>query len=198
MPAEFVTITVSTGADETEFVLHKNMICDHSPFFKAAFTGMFKEGSTQAMTLEDVGSASFGLLVRWLYTKEVYVCEPGEEKLAQNGGTNILETSIIHLTDLYLLAERFIMPILQDMAMDYLCDFMRHHNATILLPFVSYIYSKDDIENEHTLKDQAITFLVAYASRDKLAGWRKELPGEVAWDLMLAHHTNSASASAAW
>jgi hypothetical protein len=53
------------------FRVHKDLICQYSPFFKAAFDGTFEESQTQTMRMEDVDTDLFGILVHWLYTKEI-------------------------------------------------------------------------------------------------------------------------------
>jgi hypothetical protein len=69
-PQAFVTIHVDVKPNKETFIVHKNLICHHSPFFEAVFNSSMKEGQTQTMTLEDVESGAFGLLVNWLYTQK--------------------------------------------------------------------------------------------------------------------------------
>jgi len=65
-PQQFVTIIVSKASTEQKFVIHKELICFHSPFFNAAFNGKFIEGETQEMRMDDVDEETFGQLVHWL------------------------------------------------------------------------------------------------------------------------------------
>ncbi|KAF8852846.1 hypothetical protein BDZ45DRAFT_558213, partial [Acephala macrosclerotiorum] len=65
-PQSFVKINV--GAEKQPFNVLKSLICHHSPFFKAAFTGSFVEAQEQSMDLEDVEVPIFTLFVDWLYT----------------------------------------------------------------------------------------------------------------------------------
>jgi BTB/POZ domain len=65
-PPQFVTIIVSKPPTEQKFVVHKELICFHSPFFHAAFNGKFTEGQTQEMRMDDVDEETFGQLVHWL------------------------------------------------------------------------------------------------------------------------------------
>jgi hypothetical protein len=65
-PAQFVTVIVSKAPTEQKFVVHKELICFHSPFFNAAFNGKFIEGQTQEMRMDDVDEETFGQLVHWL------------------------------------------------------------------------------------------------------------------------------------
>jgi hypothetical protein len=87
----------------SKFMIHKDLICYHSPFFKAAFNGNFLEGQTQEMTLEaDV--VAFGIVVSWFYTK----------KLVNSDGKT---PDLITLAQSWILAEYFKMPKLQNQIM---------------------------------------------------------------------------------
>jgi hypothetical protein len=84
----------------SKFMIHKDLICYHSPFFKAAFNGNFLEGKTQEMTLEaDV--VAFGIVVSWFYTK----------KLVNSDGKT---PDLVTLAQSWILAEYFKMPKLQN------------------------------------------------------------------------------------
>lgn len=70
-PQTFVTIVTGTEGNTETFSILKNVICHRSPFFDAAFNSQLSEGQTQSMTLEDVDSEIFALLVDWLYLQTV-------------------------------------------------------------------------------------------------------------------------------
>lgn len=53
-------------------MVQKSFLCHYSPFFNAAFNGRFIEGETQEMTLEDVETDIFDLLVRWVYEQRIW------------------------------------------------------------------------------------------------------------------------------
>jgi hypothetical protein len=91
-----------------KFIIHKNLISHHSPFFSAAFNGNFKEGLSQEMTLE-VDLTTFGIFSNWLYTQKI---------LDATGGR---PDSCI-LAHVRILADRFLIPKLQDKVMDLLVD----------------------------------------------------------------------------
>lgn len=140
------------------------------------------------MTLEDVDSKVFGLLVHWMYTKEVYVREAGGEFCAAAHGTKVsYTTNIFPLADLWFLAERFLMPILQNNTIQKLCHILHHQNRIALLPLVRHIYDNDQIEAGHTLKNLTLKFLSEFANQESLASWHEKLPREAVWDLMLAY-----------
>jgi hypothetical protein len=86
------------------FVVHKNFICHYSPYFDAAFNGNFEEARSQALDLEDINPFMFEMFVSWIYTQDV--CYPDGE-----AGYLIL---------LWLLAERFLVPRLQNQTLELL------------------------------------------------------------------------------
>lgn len=90
--------------ESPKFLIHKHLICYYSPFFSAAFNSNFKEGLSQEMTL-DVNLKAFGLFVNWLYN-QVIVGASGEQP------------SLSTVAHLWILAERFLLPKLQNQAMD--------------------------------------------------------------------------------
>ncbi|KAL8893906.1 MAG: hypothetical protein Q9192_004808 [Flavoplaca navasiana] len=59
-------VQLKVGAEEKTFYVHKGLICESSPFFRAAFTGGFKENSG-SITLEEDDPDIFGHIVQWLY-----------------------------------------------------------------------------------------------------------------------------------
>jgi hypothetical protein len=81
------------------FVVHKSFLVRQSPFFKAAFTGRFQESATKLMKLEDVSAELFELLIDWIYEKRI-----NSDNLAD-------------IARLWILAERFLMPELQNASM---------------------------------------------------------------------------------
>lgn len=87
-------------SQEHKFLIHKDFICYHSPFFAAAFNGPFQEGTTQTMKLEDVEANVFGILVDWVYTQEV---ADKSKKL-----------DLATYAKLWILADRFLMRRMQN------------------------------------------------------------------------------------
>ena len=70
-PLTFVTIVVGPYSEQTTFQIYKELLCFYSPVFRTAFASGFSEGLTQTMKIEDVETGVFGLLVHWLYRKEI-------------------------------------------------------------------------------------------------------------------------------
>jgi hypothetical protein len=63
---------VGPPSPQHTFLVHKNTICNKSPFFAAAFdNGNFIKGQTQAMSLEDIEGEVFGLSIELIYTDKI-------------------------------------------------------------------------------------------------------------------------------
>jgi hypothetical protein len=102
-----VTINIGHGgaSKKQKFLVHKEFICYYSPFFNAAFNGNFKEGESQTMDLEDIDPAVFALFVNWLYAQKVLSDQEDDQP------------SLPHLISLWMLADRFLVPKLQNQAL---------------------------------------------------------------------------------
>jgi hypothetical protein len=55
----------------TTFFIHKNLLCQNSSFFTAAFNGNFMESATQNLVFDDVDADTFGVVVNWIYTQKI-------------------------------------------------------------------------------------------------------------------------------
>ncbi len=110
-PQTMVTFIVDKEPGQI-FLVHKNIACGSSPFFKAAFESQMIEGTTQCMRLEDVEVETFGLVVHWIYhgtieSQESFIfpCLDDEEEARPN---------LLPLAKLWIFAQRILMPGLQN------------------------------------------------------------------------------------
>jgi hypothetical protein len=94
------------GPELPKFIFHKNLISHHSPFFSAAFNSIFKEGISQEMTLE-ADLKVFGVFSNWLYSQTIFDAS-GERP------------GLCTLAHLWMLADRFLIPKLQNEVVDIL------------------------------------------------------------------------------
>ena len=61
------TVSLVVGENKRSFHIHVDLLCDASSFFKAAYTGTFKEGSEKTMQLPEEDESTFEFFVDWLY-----------------------------------------------------------------------------------------------------------------------------------
>ncbi|KAE9374843.1 hypothetical protein N431DRAFT_544045 [Stipitochalara longipes BDJ] len=115
---DFVTFRVGTGRAKKSFLVHKTMTCNASPVLKAAFNSTFAEGQTQTYTMDDVDADVFKSFVKWLYTKklthEFYTISDVWYKVDEQQQRCELNKCLQKLADLWMLADRLLIPKLQD------------------------------------------------------------------------------------
>ncbi|PMD48966.1 hypothetical protein L207DRAFT_627605 [Hyaloscypha variabilis F] len=153
-PQPVIAIVVDHGVNRQTFVIHKNLISRHSPFFNEALTSAADE--IQSMTLEDVEAKIFGLFVHWLYTEA--------KKKSQ-----IHSRPLIEWAKFYSLAHRFQVSKLADsllLEVSWLDPSDDPHSGNTLQDFQSYAYG---IHGNGLLKEQAVgkTMKVFLASKLK-------------------------------
>lgn len=101
------------GANHKLFHVHKDILCSASSYFKAALNGIFVEAAQQECVLDDVEHHIFGLLLRICYADGMSDKAIMQELTGQDVPT---------LCRLWILADRFGMPSIQDAIVDTLCD----------------------------------------------------------------------------
>ncbi|KAI9849135.1 MAG: hypothetical protein M1837_005365 [Sclerophora amabilis] len=105
------TVKVEVGSLKRCWHLHKSLLCHCSPFFEKAFQGNFKEASEGFMELPDDDGAAFALFVQWLYQGSIEGTPDGTKadqwKYAQR------------YFELYVLADKLMIPALKNMAIDH-------------------------------------------------------------------------------
>jgi hypothetical protein len=116
-----------------KFLIHKNLICYYSPFFATAFNGNFAEGTTQSMTL-DIDKDAFGVLVNWFYSQ-------------------VVVSKFVTLARVWIIAEQFMMPVLQNQVMDAFHNSVRAcaPSRTVLVSFGEFAkvaHNHGDGDNE--------------------------------------------------
>lgn len=112
----FETIVfVDVGPDQIRYGIHKGLLCSRSDFFRAALTGKFRETEDQVVTLDDEDSDTFRIFNAWLYTG-VLMEDPDPK-----------DTPWSLLVNIYVFAEKRIIPLLQNAAID---EILRAHKKT--------------------------------------------------------------------
>lgn len=125
-------VTFFIGKEEKKFIVHKAFVCHYSPPLDAAFKGNHIEGQTQTYRLEDVDAPVFSLFIQWVYSQSLDVAP---EKCLDNAAN----TS--QLAALWVLADRLIIPRLQNLVIDILNEVAHSRKQTPLWD-IPYIYEK--------------------------------------------------------
>lgn len=113
-----VTIEVggANNSEKVKFHVHRKVLCDKIPFFKAMFMGEFSEAATQTATLPEDNPEAFKLLVTWVYTGSL-ASDTFDEK-----------SSLQPLFHLFILGEKLCLPGPMDLAIDLLVELLRKHS----------------------------------------------------------------------
>ncbi|KAF8866003.1 hypothetical protein BDZ45DRAFT_735952 [Acephala macrosclerotiorum] len=98
--------------------------CQVSPVWKKALNGPFLEGQTSTYDLSDVSPRIFQLLIRWIYTRDLgiepsptFESFPIEYPNKRTRLQNEMDDQDMDLACLWVLAERLMIPRLQNVAM---------------------------------------------------------------------------------
>ncbi|KAH6671126.1 hypothetical protein B0J14DRAFT_484605, partial [Halenospora varia] len=120
-PNSLVTFFTGPNPEFHKFTIHKEVTCYHSPVLRAAFESDFIEGQTQAYRLEETTKGAFEMFSSWLYSEQVdaYQLKIGVvwPELEYTPKREDLD-----LVELWVLAEKLLVPKLQDMVIDALED----------------------------------------------------------------------------
>lgn len=99
-------VFVDVGAEQKRYAMHKGLLCSRSGYFKAALTGKFREAEDQVVTLDDEEPETFRMFNAWLYT----------DVLVED--SDPLAISWSSMFNIYIFAEKRIIPLLQNAAID--------------------------------------------------------------------------------
>ncbi|KAH0378260.1 hypothetical protein KCU92_g8812, partial [Aureobasidium melanogenum] len=100
-------VTIEVGSEKKKFVIHKDLLTFYSDFFRGAFNGSFIEAAEGKLSLPDVEVPIFDIFNQFLYTG----------RLADGEGHTLRSNTLIKL---WLFGDRFIVPCLQNSAIDAL------------------------------------------------------------------------------
>ncbi|KAG9583452.1 hypothetical protein KCU77_g11236, partial [Aureobasidium melanogenum] len=101
-------VTITVGPQKKAFVIHKDVLCFCSDYFRAAFNGSFKEAIEGKLSLPDEDADLFYIVNGFVYTRQL------RQEDRQTGP----QLSHRTLGQLWAFGDRYLMPALQNTAMD--------------------------------------------------------------------------------
>ena len=104
-------VIVKVGPLKTEFKVHKGLLCNVAPYFKAALEGDFFEGQDQVLELPEDDVLTFQRFQLWLYSNNILE----EDEAVQDVWWELL-------ADLYYFGEMRGIPALQNTVIDTMID----------------------------------------------------------------------------
>ena len=128
------------GETKKEYVVYREFACYYSPMLDAAFNGLFIEGKSNTMTIDDFPfPEAFGFLQCWMCTTKI------EHPL--NNPLTITSYCIA-----WILADRLLIPRMQNQVVAKICTQLL---PLAIMPDVKMVY-------ENTSPDSKLRKLVAY------------------------------------
>jgi hypothetical protein len=148
-----VTIEVM-GADGygKTFTFHKCYICHYSPFFYAAFNGRFSEGASQSMVHDTVSIEAFGIFATWIYNQKI-----------EDGAGEV--PCIKDLANLWIIADVFLIPALQNMCVEALND---QFSKIDCLPTLLFGHVYENTKEDSPLRRMFVDLCLAHESKIKM------------------------------
>ena len=132
--------------DSTAFHVHRSLLCEASPVFKAAFLGGadYAETTAQEMTLSgpEITIEATEMLVQWLYTKR-YELKPIREDDTQG--------RYMQLAALFVLAEKYIIVDLKNNIVDKLFELQATNFQPPQMAVAIFIYDNTPISSPFRL-----------------------------------------------
>ncbi|CZR51182.1 uncharacterized protein PAC_01057 [Phialocephala subalpina] len=136
-PTALVTFVIGPSDNSTTFLVHKEPVFNKSEVFAAAFSSNFTEGQTQTFKIEDTTKAAFRFLAE---------LESG--KSLTDAEWDIVFAEDQALAETWVLADKFCLPTLQNLVIDYMSNIAAQRLSARTRIF-KYVY-------EHTAKNSAL------------------------------------------
>jgi len=121
-------VNLNVGTPETPFDVHVERLCDCSPYFERMFQDRFDRVRVESVSLPDDDSDIFTEFLSWVYTGKIF--------------QNEMQPTLGNLFQLWILAEKFEVPELQNLAVA-LCNqrLDSKSNGVIGTSTINYVYS---------------------------------------------------------
>jgi hypothetical protein len=107
------TAVLIVGAPKESYILHKDLLCFYSDFFRAAFNGSFKEAVECKIELPDTEVDTFEAFQVWLYTQSLPKNEVDPNKIYLHWPL---------LVKLWSFGDKYQIPLLQNNVMNAILD----------------------------------------------------------------------------
>jgi speckle-type POZ protein len=138
-------------------LVHRVIICSHSPVFHAACTGKLKEASTQSYSLDSHSLPMVRRMVEFFYTSDYT-----EESEEEDTGTDTIPVLSIHAA-MFTLADKYDIEELKVLSANKYSEYLtKNSNVTNFLLSISEVYNSTP-PSERGLRDRALAF-----AREKL------------------------------
>ncbi|KAL8665497.1 MAG: hypothetical protein Q9202_002202 [Teloschistes flavicans] len=127
-------VKVGTGPRQDQYVIHAELLCYYSLFFKKALTGNFEEAKTGLVQLHDDDPEVFDIFQNWLYKQD----------LGLDASQCVRFTLLLSL---WVFGDKVQVPSFQDAAIEALRDRTINTPRIIRLKDVLYVYENTSHES---------------------------------------------------
>ncbi|CAD0088398.1 unnamed protein product, partial [Aureobasidium mustum] len=172
-------VTVEVGPQKQAFSIHKDLLCFYSDYFRGAFDGSFKEAVDGKIWLEKEDPAIFDIFNAFLYNR----------KLQNAKGLVGPSLSFRTLIDLWIFGDQFVVPLLQNLAVDSL---KQKSDAEMIIPWRTEMRHVYDNTLHGAPLRRIMIDMTAYETRpgtksreDYLEAWPVEALVDLAFTLSL-------------
>ncbi len=148
-------VDIFVGTERKRFHLHRDLLCDRSDYFKACFSGNFKEAQQNELSLPEDNVESVCLLVRWLYGAPL-------KKMSSNDDLPVYCALII-------LANKLLLEHLQNETMDYVLRFHRTNPVSIDFDTLHNIYQNTSDQDRFRKYLVSLAALMTVSTRDTIS-----------------------------
>lgn len=123
--AAHTTVTIEVGQEKKAYSIYEDLLTHCSGYFRAAFTGSFKEAEEKQLHLEDVTRETFDAFVDWLYL---------EDELSnrdENGEEHESSLNSHEITEIHIFADRYDIPDLRRDTIDMMFAYFKRGRKTL-------------------------------------------------------------------
>lgn len=124
--AAHTIVTIKVGQVKKAYYIYEDLLTHCSGYFRAAFTGSFKEAEEKQLRLEDVTGKTFDAFVDWLYQRNL----PGQESSSyakdKDGEKHGSFLNQHEITKIHIFADRYDIPDLQRDSIDTMFAYYKH------------------------------------------------------------------------
>jgi hypothetical protein len=160
--------SLNVGTPETPFDVHLELLCDSSPYFNRLFNDRFARVPPATVRLPDYDPGTFTEFLNWVYRGTIF--------------QNQLHPPLIELFRLWVLADKFEVPELQNLVVTHCkkkLDYQK--NGVVATNTINYVYN--NTVPGSPLRQMTVDTFAQRATKAKFSKYREEVPRAFLEDL---------------
>ncbi|KAE8446893.1 hypothetical protein EG329_011524 [Mollisiaceae sp. DMI_Dod_QoI] len=189
---DLVKLFPGTKPDAKPFTIHKDFACHYSPVFNAAFNSKFLEGQTQEYRLEcdGINENVVRLLVHWIYTQRLELLQIQTENAVEStekaeADMEFFITKNECLVKLWVLADKLLMPALQNAIIGALEASRREKSTTVSAKLIGYVC--ENTGRDSPLRRYMVAQYAGHVHSEWLIAHDGQVPAEFLADMVVLY-----------